>query len=182
MNFSLQPVCNYSKVSNMAVPVGITALEWNNNVIQKHEQKHYLHNILLSYTKAVFITVSPHCWYLQKKEEQCNNNHNKKKIYYWKHQETKTPFKQVRKQIRGNHHTHTHQNTRCQRLMRIIYMSGWYSQGWGRGHSVENCVTHWFTGSHNRSFLPHRHTYTHTMQSLLQFHTSPNFSWLLKPW
>lgn len=51
-------------------------------------------------------------------------------------------------------------------------MSGWYSQGWGRGHSVENCVTHWFTGSHNRSFLSHRHTliyiYTHTRTHTMQ--------------
>lgn len=117
MSFILQPVCNYSDcIWNMAVPVGITALSSNNNVIQKASTKHYLHNILLSYTKAVFITVSPHHWYLQKKR---SNVIIIKKNYYWKHRETKTPFKQVRKQIRGNYrNTHTCAHTRCKSLMR----------------------------------------------------------------
>lgn len=59
----------------------------------------------------------------------------------------------------------THQTHVAKRLMRVIYMSGWYSQGWGRGHSVENCVTHWFTGSHNRSFLSRRHTQSYTVHT-----------------
>lgn len=90
-------------------------------------------------------------------------------------------YNREKKALTTHPHTHIHTlNTRCQRLMRIIYMSGWYSQGWGRGHSVENCVTHWFTGSHNRSFLSqrhtliyvntHMHTHTHTMQSLQKLH------------
>lgn len=59
----------------------------------------------------------------------------------------------------------THQTHVAKRLMRVIYMSGWYSQGWGRGHSVENCVTHWFTGSHNRYFLSRRHTQSYTVHT-----------------
>lgn len=187
MSFILQPVCNYSDcIWNMAVPVGITALSSNNNVIQKASTKHYLHNILLSYTKAVFITVSPHHWYLQKKR---SNVIIIKKNYYWKHRETKTPFKQVRKQIRGNYrNTHTCAHTRCKSLMRwesFTCQDGTPRGGGGAtvlrivsltGSQVlviglfSHTDTHSYTSTHTHT---HSHTYIHThtrkMQSLQKF-------------
>lgn len=53
----------------MAVPVGITALELNTKSINKH----YLQNILLSYTKAVCITSSS---LFTMTEEQCRDNNS----------------------------------------------------------------------------------------------------------
>lgn len=145
----------------MAVPVGITALELNNNVIRKASTKHYLQNILLSYTKAVFITESPHRCYLQWQRSNAITIIVRKGIKTIS-TEKQNPLPNGSKN-RSEEMITTHTpNTCCQRLMRIIYMSGWFSQGWGRSHSVENCVTLWFTGSHNRSFLSHRRSVIHS--------------------
>lgn len=151
----------------MAVPVGITALKLNNNVIQKASTKHYLHNILLKLYKGSIYHCKSTSLIFTIKEEQCDNN---KKGITTESIEKQKPLSN-RSENRSEEiiatHTHmrTHQTHVAKRLMRVIYMSGWYSQGWGRGHSVENCVTHWFTGSHNRSFLSRRHTQSYTVHT-----------------
>lgn len=179
----------------MAVPVGITALELNNNVIQKASTKHYLHNILLKLYKGSIYHCKSTSLIFTIKEEQCDNNKKGITTESIEKQKPLSNRSENRSEEIISTHTHTHAhtpNTCCQRLMRVIYMSGWYSQGWGRGHSVENCVTHWFTGSHNRSFLSRRHTqsytvhtHTHTharvLQSIQKFHKIPNFHQLLNP-
>lgn len=58
----------------MAVPVGITALELNNNVIQKASTKHYLHNILLKLYKGSIYHCKSTSLIFTIKEEQCDNN------------------------------------------------------------------------------------------------------------